>query len=467
MWEEISDWEPARQRDALLELVPAIIDKYADTSSTAAAEWYQRVRDKWISDDFKAQTPTRSNDDISRLIRAKAGVLFGDDADPMQMLRFLNGVVDKGVKQGGRDAIRYNARRDPKKPRYARVPSGAKTCAFCAMLASRGWVYESAETAGALNKYHAACDCEIVPSWDKDRPNVEGYDPEKLYADYEKARHAAGKDPNESAILSAMRRLFPGGFKDSIKKREIDVLRPQTLAGVKRGKPMTFEQADNNRPNPNFMKSEGYRINCQSCVVTYEARLRGYDVETLPNTKGSRLEWLSHQSYKAWVDPKTGKARQPERYDGTTSKNALKWIRDNVKPGERYTLGMTWRNHAGGHIVSIERMENGTIRLYDPQSNEIVLDENKVDAQYVKILRADYEDARAAWGDDDPYVRKQRHRLKAAEKGDNQLLEYLREVAFRKTYNGKSYNVGPRLLRIDDLIINPDVAKDIMKAVER
>lgn len=46
VWAEIADWEPARQRDALLELVPAIIDKYADTSSVAAAEWYQRVRDK-------------------------------------------------------------------------------------------------------------------------------------------------------------------------------------------------------------------------------------------------------------------------------------------------------------------------------------------------------------------------------------------------------------------------------------
>lgn len=217
MWEEISDWEPAKQRDALLELVPAIIDKYADTSSTAAAEWYERVRSKWISDDFKAQTPTRANDDISRLIRAKAGVLFGGDADPGQMLRFLNGVVDKGVKQGGRDAIRYNAKRDPKRPRYARVPSGVKTCAFCAMLASRGWVYESAETAGAMNKYHSDCDCEIVPSWGKDRPNVEGYDPEKLYADYEKARDQAGENPTADEILTVMRQQR-GKYSDGVKE---------------------------------------------------------------------------------------------------------------------------------------------------------------------------------------------------------------------------------------------------------
>lgn len=213
VWAEIADWEPARQRDALLELVPAIIDKYADTSSVAAAEWYQRVRDKWISDDFKARTPVKANDDISKLIRANAGVLFGDDADPGRMLRFLNAVVDKGVKQGGRDTIRYNAKRDPKKPRYARVPSGAKTCAFCAMLASRGWVYESAETAGAMSEYHSDCDCEIVPSWDKDSPNVEGYDPEKLYEDYEKAYKAAGDNPTMEDVLAAMRSQ-PGKYTD-------------------------------------------------------------------------------------------------------------------------------------------------------------------------------------------------------------------------------------------------------------
>ena len=220
VWAEISDLEPAKQRDALLELVPAIIDKYADTSSTAAAEWYERVRSKWISDDFKAQTPTRANDDISRLIRAKAGVLFGDDADSGQMLRFLNGVVDKGVKQGGRDAIRYNAKRDPKKPRYARVPSGAKTCAFCAMLASRGWVYESAETAGALNRYHSDCDCEIVPSWDKGKPKVEGYDPDELYKDYEKAREQAGDNPTTEEILATMRR-HRGKYTDGNLERVI------------------------------------------------------------------------------------------------------------------------------------------------------------------------------------------------------------------------------------------------------
>jgi len=32
-------------------------------------------------------------------------------------------------------------------------------------------------------------------------------------------------------------------------------------------------------PNPNYTKGSGYQTNCQSCVVAYELRLRGYKYE--------------------------------------------------------------------------------------------------------------------------------------------------------------------------------------------
>ena len=48
----------------------------------------------------------------------------------------------------------------------------------------------------------------------------------------------------------------------------------QTIAGVAKGAPMTHREADTGRVNPNFAKEMAYRINCQSCVVTYEARIR-------------------------------------------------------------------------------------------------------------------------------------------------------------------------------------------------
>lgn len=174
----------------LLELVPAIIDKYGSISSTAAADWYKQMRSKWFDDKYEPILADPIHDDLTDMIRAKASMLFkgNERYDPNAYLSYLNRLIAVGVRNGGRSTVRSAAKLDKYGPRFARVPSGLHTCAFCAMLAGRGFVYASAEKAGGLfNKYHAACDCEIVPSWDE-KPRVEGYRPDELYDDYLKAR---------------------------------------------------------------------------------------------------------------------------------------------------------------------------------------------------------------------------------------------------------------------------------------
>lgn len=89
---------------------------------------------------------------------------------------------------------------------WARVPSGATTCAWCLMLSSRGAVYHSKELAkyGTKGKtYHGACDCApVLVRGPQDYPD--GYDPDGLYDQYSQARHDAGSgDPR--AILSTLR----------------------------------------------------------------------------------------------------------------------------------------------------------------------------------------------------------------------------------------------------------------------
>lgn len=74
-----------------------------------------------------------------------------------------------------------NGRRDPRKPKFARVPTGDETCDFCLMLASRGFVYSSKMSAGGvkLDHYHSGCNCRVVAGWDGD--DVEGYDTDEIY----------------------------------------------------------------------------------------------------------------------------------------------------------------------------------------------------------------------------------------------------------------------------------------------
>ena len=80
--------------------------------------------------------------------------------------------------------------------KFARVPTGAETCTFCTMLASRGAVYATPRNAGEQNHYHRGCDCKIVPSFDGD-DLVEGYDPDAYYdawQEFERIDAMTGED---------------------------------------------------------------------------------------------------------------------------------------------------------------------------------------------------------------------------------------------------------------------------------
>lgn len=76
--------------------------------------------------------------------------------------------------------------------------------------------------------------------------------------------------------------------------------RAQTLNGVPRHKPMTFKQADSGSTNPKYGKA-GHSTNCQSAIAVFEARLRGYDLETLPNNNQTRCKELSKRSSEIWI----------------------------------------------------------------------------------------------------------------------------------------------------------------------
>jgi len=100
----------------------------------------------------------------------------------------LVGSMSRWIMQGARDTIRDNAKSDSIanniKVRWARVPQGTNTCGFCIMLASRGFVYHTEETAGGFgNQYHNDCDCLPIPGFEGD--TLEGYDPDSYYAIYE------------------------------------------------------------------------------------------------------------------------------------------------------------------------------------------------------------------------------------------------------------------------------------------
>lgn len=136
---------------------------------------------------------------------------------------------------------------------------------------------------------------------------------------------------------------------------------------------MNKQEADSGHVNPHYndvdAKGAGYRSNCQSCVVTFEARLRGYNVKTRPNTKGSMLEKLSYNTRFVWVNPKTGNYPQFIERGANYKNKELSWLRDTVEANKRYVISFDWKTCRYGHIVTIRKID-GHLQIYDPQTNK-------------------------------------------------------------------------------------------------
>lgn len=148
---------------------------------------------------------------------------------------------------------------------------------------------------------------------------------------------------------------------------------PESIAGVGKVTEMSFEEADEGKGNPHYLESKKYQVNCQTCVVAYEARRRGYDVEAKAFITDAQQD-LAEDSKLMWIDPDTKTMPEFEdRPSGQMNKNSYyNYLEDKVKEGQRYTLEFGWKNSEAGHIVTMERNSEGKVQLFDPQSNRKV-----------------------------------------------------------------------------------------------
>lgn len=207
--------DPAALRDLLVEMMPSITRRYGGIAATAAAQWYDAVRATEVQEDgFKAQADTQDDaaDAAAGSARWAATPLFDgvDGAARAAAVDRAGEAVDRLVRESGRMTLESNARRDPAAKRWMIVPQGV-TCAWCAMLASRGAAYLS--EGSAARSVHAHCDCQVVPDFGN---GVQGYSA-KPYRDlYDRARAVVGVDASAGEVLAVMRRLPGAGLSDGV-----------------------------------------------------------------------------------------------------------------------------------------------------------------------------------------------------------------------------------------------------------
>lgn len=207
------------------------VSQHGDLAAQLACEWYDTVRAAELDsiDGYTAKLPTDDvlpPEQIRASIRWKAGVLFGGEPDMDAMASFLSTAVDRWMRTFYRGAMIYNVQRDPKCKKFAIVPVGM-CCAWCGMLATRDFVYESEQT--ARKSVHDHCDCQIVPSWGRkyEQLVIQGYDPSLYKQAYERAVEAA-KHPLPREQQKAVKRYVRGEHQAAM-KRTLDAVNNGTV----------------------------------------------------------------------------------------------------------------------------------------------------------------------------------------------------------------------------------------------
>lgn len=202
-WDSLDLTKPTAVKAVIAEFLATLVEAYGSISSTIAADFYDEMRAAAApSSRFVAlagiyggvEQITGSANWAVQPLFPSIEPLFETDADgvdivvgerevppdPVAALDRLNGATQRLVQDQGRQTMVENVERDPARPRFARMPIG-KTCQWCLMLASRGAVYATSESAGELNSWHDECDCQIIPSF---TPDDLPYDPEVLLRQY-------------------------------------------------------------------------------------------------------------------------------------------------------------------------------------------------------------------------------------------------------------------------------------------
>ena len=189
-------WTPenvAACRDLVIQALAAVMPTYTTMAAQASADFYDAARELVVGEKMGAKAisdydPAKTEGAVRGFVR----FVLRDDVQTFndQVLQR----IDYEMKRSANMSVVENGRRDPKRVRYARVPTGAETCDFCLMLASRGFVYQSEGTAGAGHT-HSSCSCRCVPGWDG--MEVEDYDPRSIYDRWQDAIDAKAKERAE------------------------------------------------------------------------------------------------------------------------------------------------------------------------------------------------------------------------------------------------------------------------------
>ena len=233
-------------------------------------------------------------------------------------------------------------------------------------------------------------------------------------------RNAIGKDASVKEV-EALFAKFENGVKaqnewdtqvwGSFSKEQIANMKDiEKSLGIKKGRPMTYEEADRQSANPRHVneyiadassrikirgtnihvrknplydaaKHEQYGINCQTCAPAYALREWGFNIYAKGNTKalGDLSNYLSKGNnwLETWTE-KDGSAvsitsfkdylKAHPSWKHMTQQRYLQYFDDVCKEEGTYEVGLSWEPR-GGHCTIVKRFSDGSIKYIEPQED--------------------------------------------------------------------------------------------------
>lgn len=155
--------------------------------------------------------------------------------------------------------------------------------------------------------------------------------------------------------------------------------------GIKKGKAMTYDEANKGKENPEFSKGGGYHINCQTCTVTHWLRRLGFNVQAHPNNvlrkghQGTAYDKLDKVGVK-WTErfinldgsaidyDYTYKWQRKKGYKSMTPKRLQEYFKEKFSEDGVYEIYCGWKR-GDAHVFCAEVL-NGNVRYFDPQSGK-------------------------------------------------------------------------------------------------
>lgn len=176
-------------RRAVAAVMRGAVESGAIASSQLSAQFYRGMSLLQTGEDVTVDGSFTYDQTAADI--ALNGMYKQADGDADKLARLVRDRVSYEINRAAKVSVWRNGQNDSREVRYARVPVGAETCAWCLMTAGLGYWFMTAESASHT---HGGCDCQIVPAIGGiHEVRIKGYD-STVYRDMWREANAMMRD---------------------------------------------------------------------------------------------------------------------------------------------------------------------------------------------------------------------------------------------------------------------------------